>query len=148
MIARHFHVFIPGKAWTHWLFAKELQEAVGEGCIPFHIRGLPASSPHARFEGHTAKTVPATRQKIQPEPNNVVVSVIQKGRALQISISPSHLVPWALTERSMVVIVGYRWIGQVGELVKIDHECCAVKLASSGELSYYTQQDVVNVLLK
>lgn len=48
----------------------------------------------------------------------------------------------------MVVIVGYRWIGQVGELVKIDHECCAVKLASSGELSYYTQQDVVNVLLK
>ena len=148
MITRLFHVLIPGKAWTHWLFAKELQDALGEECILFNIRGLPTSSPHAKFEGHAAKTVPVTRQKIQPEPNSVVVSVLQKGRPSQISIKPSYLEPWAPIVGNKVVVVEYRWIGQVGTLVRIDHECCSVKLASSGEESYFFRKDIVNVLLK
>jgi hypothetical protein len=74
------------------------------------------------------------------------MSVVQKGRPTQISIDPFFLVPWTPVEGNKVVIVGHRWIGQVGKLVKLDHGCCAVKLASSGELSYFTETDVVNLL--
>ena len=74
------------------------------------------------------------------------MSVVQKGRPTQISIDPSFLVPWTPVEGNKVIIVGYRWIGQVGKLVKLDHGCCAVELASSSELSYFTEADVVNVL--
>jgi hypothetical protein len=76
------------------------------------------------------------------------MSVFQKGRMTQISINPSFLVPWNLVEGGKVVIVGYHRIGQVGKLVKKDHECCAVELESSGELSYFTEADVVIVLKK
>ena len=141
-------MYLPQVAWTHWLFAEELQEAVGEQCIPFYIRGVPPSSPHARFEGLTAKTVPAAKQKVQPEPNEVVVYVVQGGRARQFSINPSYLIPWAPAKGNKVVIVGYRWIGQVGKLVKLDHGCCAVELALSGEESYFTEGDVVNLMDK
>lgn len=133
-------------AWKHWLFAEELQDALGDGCIPFHIRSVPTSSPHAKYEGTTAKTVVVAKRKISPELNEVVMSVLQKGRPTQISILPSFLVPWSPIEGNKVVIVGYRWIGQVGKLVKMDHECCVVELASSGELSYVTEADVVNLL--
>ena len=88
------------------------------------------------------------KRKISPEPNEVVVSVIQKGRPTQISIDPSFLVPWTPVEGNKVVIVGYRWIGQVGKLVKLDHGYCAVELPSSSELSYFTEADVVNLLDK
>lgn len=105
---------------------------------------------HAKYEGLTAKTVVVARRKISPEPNEVVISVVHKGRPTQISIDPSFLVPWTPVEGNKVIIIGYRWIGQVGKLVKLDHGagCCAVELASSGELSYFTEADVVNVLKK
>lgn len=76
------------------------------------------------------------------------MSVLQKGRLTQISINPSFLVPWSLVEGSKVIAIGYHRIGQVGKLVKKDHECCAVELESSGELSYFTEADVVTVLKK
>jgi hypothetical protein len=76
------------------------------------------------------------------------VSVVERGRGSQISISPSYLVPWTPIEGNKVVIVGDPWIGRVGKLVKLDHGCCAVELAPSGEQSYFTEGDVVNVLLK
>ena len=127
--------------------AEELQEVLRDGCIPFDIRGAPASSLHAKkYEGLTAKTVAPAKQKISPEPNEVVVSVVQKGRPTQISIDPSFLVPWTPVEGNKVVIVGRRCIGQVGKLVKLDHGCCAVELAPSNELSYFTEVDVVNIL--
>lgn len=80
------------------------------------------------------------KQTITPEPNEVVVVVALKRKLVQISIDPYLLVPWAPSEGNTVVVVGYRWIGQVGKLgklVKLDHECCAVELAESGELSYF-----------
>ncbi len=76
------------------------------------------------------------------------MSVVQKRRLMQISIDPSFLVPWTPVEGNKVIIVGYHWIGQLGKLVKLDHGCCAVELASSGELSYFTEADVVNVLMR
>ena len=105
-------------------------------------------SPHAKYEGLTAKTVVVAKRKFSPEPNEVVVSVVQKGRLTQISINPSFLVPWTPVEGNKVVIVGYRWIGQLGKLDKQDHGCCAIELASSGKLSYFTEADVVNVLMR
>lgn len=134
-------------AWKHWLFAEELQEALGDECIPFYIRNVPASSPHA-YNGVTAKTVVVAEQKISPEPNEVVISVVQKRRATQISINPSFLVPWTPVEGNKVIIVEYHRIGQVGKLVKLDDGCCAVELASSDELSYFREADVVDVLKK
>jgi hypothetical protein len=90
------------------------------------------------------------KRKISPEPNEVVMSVVQKGRPKQISIDPSFLVPWTLVEGNKVIIVEYHRIGQVGKLVKLDHGCCAVELASSlsGEVSYFKEADIVNVLEK
>lgn len=67
---------------------------------------------------------------------------------MQISIDPYFLVPWTPVEGNKVVVVGCRSIGQVGKLVKLDHRCCAVELAPSGELSYFTEADIVNVLKK
>ena len=55
---------------------------------------------------------------------------------------------WSLVEGSKVIAIGYHRIRQVGKLVKKDHECCAVELESSGELSYFTEADVVTVLKK
>jgi hypothetical protein len=136
------------QAGKHWLFAEELQEALGDECIPFHIRGVPSSSCHAKYEGLTAKTVVAAKRKISPEPNEVVMSVVQKRRPKQISIDPFFLVPWTPVEGNKVIIVGYGLIGHVGKLVKRDHGSCAVELASSGALLYFTEADVVNVLKK
>jgi len=68
-------------AWKHWLFAEGMQEWLCDKCIPFDIRGLPASSPHIRIEGLATMMVPVARQKINPQPNEVVVSVVQKGKA-------------------------------------------------------------------
>ena len=119
-----------------------------EECIPFHVRGVPTSSPHARLEGLSAKTVPLARRKIDPQLNEVVVSVVQKGKPTQISINPSFLVPWAPSEGNKIVIIGYRWIGQVGKLVKLEHGCCIVELESSGTVSYFKDEDIVNLLKK
>ena len=134
--------------WKHWLFAEEIQERLCDECIPFNIRGLPASSPHIRIEGLTAKTVPVARRKIEPQLNEVVVSMVQKGRLTQISIDPSYLEPWAPSEGNKVLITGYRWIGQVGKLVKLKHGCCTVELEPSGAVSYLKEEDVVNILKK
>ena len=78
-------------AWKHWLFVEGMQEWLCDKCILFDIWGLPVSSPHIRIEGLTAKTVPVAWRKIEPQPNEVVVSVVQKGRPTQISIDPSYL---------------------------------------------------------
>lgn len=119
-----------------------------EGCIPLHIQGVPASSPHARLEGLSTKTVPLARQKIHPQPNEVVVSVVQKGKLSQISISPSYLIPWAPSEGNKVVIIRSPRIGQVGKLVKSEDGCCTVELESSGAIIYLIDKDIVNLLKK
>lgn len=98
--------------------------------------------------GISAKTVPLARQKIDPQPNEVVVSVIQRGKPSQISIDPAYLVPWAPSQGNKVAIIGYRWIGQVGKLVESKDGVCSVELESSGTLLYFTDQDVVNLLKK
>ena len=133
-------------AWKHWLFVEDIQKRLCDVSIPFNIRGLPASSPHIRIEGGAATTVPVTRWKIDPQPNEVVVSVVQKGKPRQISIDPSYLVPWAPSQGNKVLIIGYRWIGQVGKLVELKHWCCTVELEPSGTVSYFKVEDIVNVL--
>lgn len=102
------------------------------------------------YEGLSAKTVAVAKRKITPEPNEVVMSVVQKGRPKQISIHPCFLVPWTLVEGNKVIIVEDGRIGQVGKLLKLNDGCCTVQLVSSpsGELSYFKEADVVNVLEK
>jgi hypothetical protein len=138
----------PAEAQTHWLFAEEIQGVLREECIPFHVFGIPASSPHASFNKLTAKTVPVASQKILPEPKEVVVSVVQKRKLTQVSIDPSHLVPWMPSEGNKVVTVGHRCIGQVGKLLKLERGSCTIELESSGEIIYVSAADVVNVLKK
>ncbi|KAF8265394.1 hypothetical protein EI94DRAFT_1702525 [Lactarius quietus] len=122
-------------AWTQWLFAEEIQGVLREECIPFHIRGIPASSPHAGLNGLTAKMVPVTSQKILPEPKEVVVSVVQKKRPTQISIEPSYLEPWMPSEGN-----------KVGKLILLEHGFCIIKLESSGEYMSAAAKDIVNGL--
>lgn len=135
-------------AWKHWLFAEEIQERLCDEHIPFNIRGLPASSPHIQKEGLAATTVAVARRKIDPQPNEVVVYVVLRGRGTQISIDPSYLVPWAPFKGSKVLIIGYRWIGQVGKLVELKKGCCTVELEPSGAVSYFKDEDVVILLKK
>ncbi|KAI9437346.1 hypothetical protein F5148DRAFT_1154417, partial [Russula earlei] len=137
-----------GPVWKHWLFAEEIQERLCEECIPFYVRGVPTSSLHAKIEGLGAKTVPAARQKIEAQPNEVVVSVIQRGRPAQISINPTYLIPWPPSEGNKVLIIGHRWTGQVGKVIESKHGCCTVELEASGAVSYFYEQDVVNLLMK
>ncbi|KAH9022619.1 hypothetical protein EDB85DRAFT_1895147 [Lactarius pseudohatsudake] len=124
----------------------EIQGAVREECIPFHVWGIPASSPHASLNGLAAKTVPVTSQKTTPEPNEVVVSVVHKRKPTQVSINPSNLIPWIPSEGNKVVITGHRWIGQVGKLLKLERGSCTIKLESSGEIVHCAVEDVMNVL--
>ena len=74
------------------------------------------------------------------------MSVVQKGKASQILINPSYLVPWAPSEGNKVLIIRYCWIGQVGKLVKLKHGCYTVELEPSGAVLYFKDEDVVNVL--
>jgi hypothetical protein len=136
------------QASRHWLFAEDIQERLCEECIPFHVRGLPVSSPHAMIEGSTAKTVPVARQKIEAQPNEVVVSVFQRGKPTQISLKPVHLVPWPPSKGNKVLIIRHHQIGQVGKLVKLEDGRCVVELAASGANSLFDELDVVNLLQK
>ncbi|KAH9016693.1 hypothetical protein EDB85DRAFT_1898001 [Lactarius pseudohatsudake] len=122
----------------------EIQGAVREECIPFHVWGIPASSPHASLNGLAAKTVPVTSQKITPEPNEVNVSVVHKRKPTQVSINPSNLIPWIPSEGNKVVITGHRWNGQVGKLLKLERGSCTIKLESSGEIVHCAVEDVMN----
>ncbi|KAI9437480.1 hypothetical protein H4582DRAFT_2057849 [Lactarius indigo] len=124
----------------------EIQGALREECIPFHVWGIPASSPHASLNGLVAKTVPVTRQKIPPKPNEVVVSVVLRKRLTQVSVNPSNLIPWIPSEGNKVVITGYRWIGEVGKLLKLERGSCTIELESSGDISHCAVEDVVNIL--
>ncbi|KAH9016003.1 hypothetical protein EDB85DRAFT_1898417 [Lactarius pseudohatsudake] len=139
-------VSLQGLTRTHWLFAEEIQGVLREECIPFHVRGIPALSPHTGLNGFTAKTVPVVNQKILPEPNEVIVSVVQRRKPTQISIDPSNLVPWTPSEGNKVVIIGRRCTGQVGKLLKLEHESCTIELESSGEITLFMVEDVANVL--
>ncbi|KAH9016014.1 hypothetical protein EDB85DRAFT_2156270 [Lactarius pseudohatsudake] len=139
-------VSLQGLTRTHWLFAEEIQGVLREECIPFHVRGIPALSPHTGLNGFTAKTVPVVNQKILPEPNEVIVSVVQRRKPTQISIDPSNLIPWTPSEGNKVVIIGRRCTGQVGKLLKLEHECCTIELESSGEITLFMVEDVANVL--
>ncbi|KAF8268044.1 hypothetical protein EI94DRAFT_1700558 [Lactarius quietus] len=133
-------------AWTQWLFAEEIQGVLREECIPFHIQGIPASSPHAGLNGPTAKTVPVTSQKILPEPKEVVISMVQKKRPTQISIEPSYLEPWMPSEGNKVFIIRNHWIGQVGKLILLESGSCVIKLESSGKYMSAAAKDIINVL--
>ena len=130
----------------HWLFAEEIQEVLRERCVPFHIQGVPASSPHVRLEGLTAKTVLAGKRVVDPQPNEVVVSVVRGGKRFQISINPSYLVPWAPAKGNRVLVVECRGIGKVGKLTELKDGSCTVKLESSKDVSYFGMQEVVNIL--
>ncbi|KAI9431447.1 hypothetical protein F5148DRAFT_1155098 [Russula earlei] len=127
---------------------KKSRNRLCEECIPFHVRGVPTSSLHAKIEGLGAKTVPAARQKIEAQLNEVVVSVIQRGRPTQISINPTYLIPWPPSEGNKVLIIGHHWTGQVGKVIELKHGCCTVELEASGAVSYFYEQDVVNLLMK
>lgn len=116
-----------------------------EECIPLRLRGIPASSPYVRFNGLTAKTVPRASQKIQPEPKEVVVSVIQKKRPTQISIDHSYLEPWMPSKGNKVLVIRNQWIGQVGILNYLEDGDCGIRL-ESGELVFVAVEEVVNVL--
>ncbi len=70
-----FHVYST-PAWKHWLFVEEIQKWLCNECIPFNIWGLPVSSPHIRIEGLTTTMVPVARRKVDPQPNEVVMSVV------------------------------------------------------------------------
>jgi hypothetical protein len=133
-------------AQKHWLFAEEIQEVLRERCIPFHIQRVPASSPHVRLEGLTAKTVLPTKREIDPRPNEVVVSVVRGGKRFQMSINPSYLTPWAPAKGNRVVVIECCGIGQVGKLVELKDGSCTVKLDSSRKVSYFGVQEVVNIL--
>ncbi|KAI9451648.1 hypothetical protein F5148DRAFT_1152424 [Russula earlei] len=137
-----------GPVWKHWLFAEEIQERLCEECIPFHVQGVPMSSLHAKIEGLGAKTVPAARQKIEAQLNEVVVSAIQRGRPAQISINPTYLIPWPPSKGNKVLIIGHCWTGQVGKVIESKHGCCTVELEASGAVSHFYEQDVVNLLMK
>ncbi|KAI9433768.1 hypothetical protein F5148DRAFT_1154871 [Russula earlei] len=137
-----------GPVWKHWLFVEEIQEWLCEECIPFHVWGVPTSSLHAKIEGLGAKTVPAARQKIKAQPNEVVVSVIQRGRPAQISINPTYLILWLPSKGNKVLIIGHHWTRQVGKVIKSKHGCCTVELEASGAISYFYEQDVINLLMK
>jgi hypothetical protein len=50
------------------------------------------------------------------------------------------------SEGNKVLIVGSRWIGQVGKLTFLEHGECSIRLESSGELVFVAVEDVVNVL--
>jgi hypothetical protein len=128
------------------VFAEEIQEVLRVGNIPFHIQNVPASSPHAYLEGLTAKTVHATEREIDPQPSEVVVSVVRRGKRFQISIDPSCLTPWEPAKGNRVVVVECRGIGQLGTLVDVKDGCCVVKLESSRELSHFGDQGVVNII--
>ncbi|KAH9021944.1 hypothetical protein EDB85DRAFT_2152037 [Lactarius pseudohatsudake] len=132
------------RSWPQGL--EEIQGVLREECIPFHVQGIPALSPHIGLNGRTAKTVPLVNQKILPKPNEVVVSVVQRRKPIQISIDPSNLVPWTPSEGNKVVIIGRRCTGQVGKLLKLEHECCIIELESSGERTSFMVEDVANVL--
>ncbi|KAH9047109.1 hypothetical protein EDB84DRAFT_1435148, partial [Lactarius hengduanensis] len=132
------------RSWPQGL--EEIQGVLREECIPFHVQGIPALSPHIGLNGRTAKTVPVVNQKILPEPNEVIVSVVQRRKPTQISIDPSNLVPWTPSEGNKVVIIGRRCTGQVGKLLKLEHECCTIELESSGEITLFMVEDVANVL--
>ena len=132
----------------HWLFAEEVQEHLRDQVIPFDIRGIPVSSSQAGLEGRTAKTVSLAKCRIDPQPNQVVVTVVQRGKPTQISIDPSYLVPWRPSAGNKVLVIGHRWIGQVGKLVELKHGCCTVELEHSGKVSYFKDQDVVNLVKK
>ncbi|KAI9430089.1 hypothetical protein H4582DRAFT_2064142 [Lactarius indigo] len=134
------------KVWIHWLFSEEFQGVLREECIPFHVWGVPALSPHTDLNGVMAKTVPVGNQKILPELNEVIMSVVQRKRLAQISINPSNLIPQTPSEGNRVVIIGCHCTGQVGKLLKLEHECCTIELESSGEITSFMVEDVANVL--
>lgn len=50
------------------------------------------------------------------------------------------------SEGNKVLIIGNRWIGQVGKLILLERGSCAIKLESSGEHVSAAVEDVVNVL--
>ena len=86
------------------------------------------------------------RQKIIPEPKEVVMSIVQKKRPMQISINPSYLKPWKLSEGNKVLIIRNLWIGQVGKLLLLEHQSCTIELESSSMIVFVTVEDVVNIL--
>ena len=106
------------------------------------------SSPHAKIEGLTAKTVPVARRKIEAQPNDVVVSVFQRKKSTQISLNPVHLIPWPPSKDNKVLIIGHQQFGQVGKLVESEDGRCVVELAASGANSFFDELDVVNLLQK
>lgn len=134
------------QASTHWLFAEDIQDRLREECIPFHVRGVPASSPHAKMEGLTVKTVPIARRRMEAQPNEVVVSVFQRGRPTQISLNPKYLVPWPPSKGNNVLIIGHHQIGPVGKLVELEGGRCLVEFAASGANSFFDELNVVNLL--
>jgi hypothetical protein len=136
------------QAPRHWLFAEEIQECLREGCIPFHVRGVPASSLHAKMEGLTAKTVPIARRKIEAQLHEVIVSVFQRGRPTQISLDPKYLVPWLPSKDNKVLIIRHHQVRQVGKLVKLEDQGCLIKLDASGANASFDELDVINLLQK
>ena len=135
------------QASTHWIFAEAIQERLRKECIPFHVRGLPASSSHFKIEGLTAKTVPVAGRKIEAQPNEVVVSVYQRRRLTQISLNPKYLIPWPPSKDSKVMIIGSHQLGQVGKVVKLEDGRCLVEPVASGADSLFDMQDSDVVIL-
>jgi hypothetical protein len=136
------------QAPRHWLFVEEIQECLREGCIPFHVRGVPASSLHTKMEGLTAKMVPIARRKIEAQLDEVIVSMFQRGRPTQISLNPKYLIPWSPSKDKKVLIIRHHQIGQVGKLVKSEDQCCLIKLDTSGTNASFDELDIINLFQK
>ena len=89
--------------------------------------------------------VPWASQKIQPEPKEVVISVIQKKRPTQISIYHSYLKPWMPSKGNKVLVIRNQWIGKVRILNHLEDGDCGIQL-ESGKLIFVAVEEVVNVL--
>ncbi|KAF8267702.1 hypothetical protein EI94DRAFT_1801345 [Lactarius quietus] len=92
----HLQASTPEPEGSHWIFTSKIQSIIEQKTIPFFIHNTHESNDHSLqiYEKSTGRTVPMDRRTATPEEGKVMLSMVKRSRAKQISIHPRFLVPW------------------------------------------------------
>ncbi|KAF8262531.1 hypothetical protein EI94DRAFT_1704714 [Lactarius quietus] len=136
----------PDDECLQWLLSNDLRFVLERRCIPLTVSGV-RDGDLAEYEGKVVRTLPLSKHKSTPNPDEVIVSASKRSRVKQMSIEAKNLKPLKpIIDGEVIVIEGPK-CGAIGKVGSLTDQICTVRFddPTGASVSYFKPNKVAYV---